>query len=286
MTGTELTAEQIEEAKKKVEEEARSSQNEEKVISPTSTSTQKDQLTEAQKLKIFDLQTKTVRDQGAKITQVQRELDELKAQKKEEDKPTVEESAKKFYADPVAVMREELQKAIAPLNKFKDRFESDNEYDGIKKRLKVNPAFSEHLSNPQFEAAVDALIADGQKTGIKLSDDIVIATIKHTIGDVVTGELVLDSIKTEDKTKKNEEERNEMILSSTLSGKTKVLESIFQKHKTKPVSIRFLKDVEEIVTVDSEKYGPFKSEDIATIPNKDAQEFITKNLAVKIHLDN
>ena len=82
------------------------------------------------------------------------------------------------------------------------------------------------------------------------------------------------------------EERNEMILSSTLSGKTKVLESISQKHKTKPVSIRFLKDVEEIVAVDSEKYGPFKSEDIATIPNKDAQEFITKNLAVKIHLDN
>jgi len=82
------------------------------------------------------------------------------------------------------------------------------------------------------------------------------------------------------------EERNEMILSSTLNGKTKVLEAISQKHKTKPVSIRFLKDVEEIVAVDSEKYGPFKSEDIATIPNKDAQELITNNLAVKIHLEN
>ena len=82
------------------------------------------------------------------------------------------------------------------------------------------------------------------------------------------------------------EERNEMILSSTLNGKTKVLESISQKHKTKSVSIRFLKDVEEIVAADSEKYGPFKSEDIATIPNKDAQELITKNLAVKIHLDD
>jgi|TARA_B110000014_G_scaffold163279_1_gene115225 DNA replication factor GINS len=82
------------------------------------------------------------------------------------------------------------------------------------------------------------------------------------------------------------EERNEMILFSTLNGKTKVLESISQKHKTKPVSIRFLKDVEEIVAADSEKYGPFKSEDIATIPNKDAQELITKNLAVKVQLDD
>ena len=82
------------------------------------------------------------------------------------------------------------------------------------------------------------------------------------------------------------QERNEMILTSTLNGKTKVLESISQKHKTKPISIRFLKDVDEITAVDSEKYGPFKSEDIATIPNKDAQELITKNLAVKIHIDN
>ena len=82
------------------------------------------------------------------------------------------------------------------------------------------------------------------------------------------------------------EERNEIILYSTLNGKTKVLESISQKHKTKPVSIRFLKDVEEIVAADSEKYGPFKSEDIATIPNKDAQELITKNLAVKVQLDD
>ena len=36
---------------------------------------------------------------------------------------------------------------------------------------------------------------------------------------------------------------------------------------------------------DSEKYGSFKPEDIATIPNENAQELITKNLAVKIHID-
>lgn len=82
------------------------------------------------------------------------------------------------------------------------------------------------------------------------------------------------------------EERNEMILTSTLNGKTKVLETISQKHKTKPVSLRFLKDVDKITAVDSEEYGPFKSEDVATLPNKDAQELISKKLAVKIHIDN
>ena len=81
------------------------------------------------------------------------------------------------------------------------------------------------------------------------------------------------------------QERNEMILSSTLNGKPKVLESISKNNKIKPVSIRFLKDVEEFVGADSEKYGSFKPEDIATIPNENAQELITKKLAVKIHLE-
>ena len=81
------------------------------------------------------------------------------------------------------------------------------------------------------------------------------------------------------------EERNEMILSSALNGKTKVLESISKNNKIKPISIRFLKDVEVFVGADSEKYGSFKPEDIATIPNENAQELITKNLAVKIHID-
>ena len=81
------------------------------------------------------------------------------------------------------------------------------------------------------------------------------------------------------------EERHEMILSSTLNGKTKVLESISKKNKIKPISVRFLKDVEGFMGADSEKYGSFKPEDIATIPNENAQELITKNLAVKIHID-
>jgi len=81
------------------------------------------------------------------------------------------------------------------------------------------------------------------------------------------------------------QERNDMVLSSTLNGKTKVLESISTNNKIKPISVRFLQDVEEFVGADSEKYGSFKQEDIATIPNKNAQELITKKFAVKIHLD-
>ena len=83
-----------------------------------------------------------------------------------------------------------------------------------------------------------------------------------------------------------QKERTEMILSATINGKTKFLESLSQNHKTKKIVIRFLKEVEEIVGVDLEKYGPFKTEDIATIPYENAQALIAKNAATKIRLDD
>jgi DNA replication factor GINS len=81
-------------------------------------------------------------------------------------------------------------------------------------------------------------------------------------------------------------ERTEMILAATINGKSKFLESLSQNHKTKTVVIRFLKNVDEIVGVDLEKYGPFHPEDIATIPYENAQALIIKKAATKIHWDN
>jgi DNA replication factor GINS len=80
-------------------------------------------------------------------------------------------------------------------------------------------------------------------------------------------------------------ERKEMILSATLNGRTKLLESVSKKHKTKPVSVRFLKDFDQFVGADFTKYGPYKAEEIATIPNENAQSLIAKNITVKISVD-
>ena len=81
-------------------------------------------------------------------------------------------------------------------------------------------------------------------------------------------------------------ERTEMILSATLNGRSRVLETISQKNKTKSLVIRFLKEVDQIVGADLEKYGPFKSEDIATLPYKNAQALIAKKLAMKVRLED
>ena len=81
-------------------------------------------------------------------------------------------------------------------------------------------------------------------------------------------------------------ERLEMILSATINGKSNFLESLSQNHKTKTIVLRFLKDVDEIVGADLEKYGPFRPEDIATIPYENAQALITKKVATKIHWED
>ncbi len=81
-------------------------------------------------------------------------------------------------------------------------------------------------------------------------------------------------------------ERIEMIISSTINGKSKFLENLTENHKTKKIVIRFLSDVDELVGSDLERYGPFKSEDIATIPYENAQALISKNVATKIRIED
>ena len=81
-------------------------------------------------------------------------------------------------------------------------------------------------------------------------------------------------------------ERTEMIFSATINGKSRFLESLTYNHKIKKVTVRFLSDINEIVGADLEKYGPFKTEDIATIPYENAQALITKNVATKVNLED
>ncbi len=81
-------------------------------------------------------------------------------------------------------------------------------------------------------------------------------------------------------------ERMDIILSSTLNGKSKFLDSVATKHKTKSTVVRFLKETEQMVGADLAKYGPFKAEDVATIPYENAQALISKKIATKIRWED
>ena len=78
------------------------------------------------------------------------------------------------------------------------------------------------------------------------------------------------------------QERKEMVLSGALNGKSKLLESIAKNHKTKSTIVRFLKEIDQMVGADMEKYGPFQPEDVATLPYDNAQALIAKKIATKI----
>ncbi|MFB5621476.1 MAG: hypothetical protein ACE5Q7_00930 [Candidatus Nitrosomaritimum yanchengensis] len=109
---------------------------------------------------------------------------------------------------------------------------------------------------------------------------------KTTKSDGIDFTNLLDEEKFILDTEEQKRERTEMILSATINGKSKFLESISQNHKTKTVVLRFLQNVDEIVGADLEKYGPFKAEDIATLPYENAQALITKNIATKVHWED
>ena len=99
-------------------------------------------------------------------------------------------------------------------------------------------------------------------------------------------ENLLDEEKFIIDSEEEQRERTEMILSATISGKSKFLESLSQNHKNKTVVVRFLKEVDEIVGSDLERYGPFKTEDIATIPYENAQALISQKIVTKVRWED
>ncbi|MDH3191986.1 MAG: hypothetical protein OEM18_04810 [Nitrosopumilus sp.] len=104
--------------------------------------------------------------------------------------------------------------------------------------------------------------------------------------DKLEFENLLDEEKFILDSEEEQRERTEMILTATINGKSKFLESLSQNHKTKTVVVRFLQEIDEIVGADLERYGPFKTEDIATIPYENAQALISKNIATKVRWED
>ena len=139
------------------------------------------------------------------------------------------------------------------------------EFDGVESKIK------EAIINTATE--LTSLLINIRLNKISKSDNI---DFKNLLDEE---KFILDA-------EEEQRERTEMILSATINGKSKFLESISQKHKTKMVVIRFLQEVDEIIGADLEKYGPFKVEDIATIPYENAQALIAKNIATKIRWED
>lgn len=77
--------------------------------------------------------------------------------------------------------------------------------------------------------------------------------------------------------------RMEQVVSATVKGRPKVLESISARIRSKQILVRFVKPTEQFIGVDMGKYGPFQQEDVATLPLENARSFIETGTAVQVH---
>jgi len=55
--------------------------------------------------------------------------------------------------------------------------------------------------------------------------------------------------------------------------------------KTELKVVRFLQDIPEIVGVDLKIYGPYKKEDVGSLPKENAKALIMQGAAVQIEVD-
>ena len=170
------------------------------------------------------------------------------------------------------VLRETENDSLLEINPNFYRFLSDfignlrkQEFDGVENKIKDTMI--------ELASELTSLLIHIRLEKISNSDDFEISLLLDE------EKFILDS-------QEEQNERTEMILSATINGKSKFLESLAENHKTKKIVIRFLHEVDEIVGADLEKYGPFKTEDIATIPYENAQALIAKNVATKVHLED
>ena len=77
-------------------------------------------------------------------------------------------------------------------------------------------------------------------------------------------------------------ERFEELAKNLLHGKVSVGAS---RENRLRIVVRFLKDVPAIVGADLKTYGPFKSEDVASIPVENAKVLTRQGLAVEVEMD-
>ncbi|MDO8641737.1 MAG: hypothetical protein Q7R33_09415 [Nitrosarchaeum sp.] len=177
------------------------------------------------------------------------------------------------------------------LNKLHHIVLRETESDSIQE---INPDFYRNLSDfigdlkkQEFDGVESKIKETIIDTATELTSLLInIRLDKISKSDNIDFKNLLDEEKFILDAEEEQRERIEMILSATINGKSKFLESISQNHKTKTVVIRFLQEVDEIIGADLEKYGPFKTEDIATIPYENAQALIAKNIATKVRWED
>ena len=143
--------------------------------------------------------------------------------------------------------------------------------------------FIGNLSKQKFDGIEDKI----KDTLVEMATELISLLIHIRLDKILnTGNFDIGHLLDEEKfildLQEGKQRKIEMVISATINGRSKFLESLSQNHKTKKITVRFLDNVNSIVGVDFETYGPFKIDDIATVPYENALALITKNIAERV----
>jgi len=106
--------------------------------------------------------------------------------------------------------------------------------------------------------------------------------VKIRNSDVINYANLTDEERYIAEAEKETRSRFELVLSATVNGRVKALESIAFKAKTIQVLVRFIKPMEAITGADNTRYGPFEEEDVAVLPFENARTLIEKGIVVEL----
>lgn len=105
-------------------------------------------------------------------------------------------------------------------------------------------------------------------------------TLKETVaGKVVAGDVLTVEEERLHKAVLPLAESYKAFLKGVLKGRSTPVEA---EEKPKRVLLRFLEEVPAVIGSDMRTYGPFKAEDMATLPVENARLFLEKDIAVQV----
>jgi DNA replication factor GINS len=143
------------------------------------------------------------------------------------------------------------------------------------------------LKDQPYEG-VEAKVRDRMVEMLEISSILMIETRQVKIS---SSEEILDYSKLTDEEKyildgkRESNKRVDEVVAALVKGRSKVLESISAKMRSKQIVVRFLKPIEAFVGIDMNKYGPYAQEDVASLPFENARSIIDSGGAIEASVD-
>ncbi len=118
----------------------------------------------------------------------------------------------------------------------------------------------------------------------KLVKELVQLRYRKTLKETVAGKVMAGDVLTVEEERLHKAvlplaESYKAFLKDVLRGRST---SVEREEKPKRVLLRFLQEIPAVIGSDMRTYGPFRAEDVATLPIENARIFLEKGIAVEV----